>query len=206
MNQHHLHLHEKQTLWVVILTALTMAAEITFGLLANSMALLSDGIHMGSHVFALGLSWLTYVFIRRSSKNNIEFDTDRVLSLSAFTSGLILLFFALAITYGAIDRLFHPAEISFNEAIPVAILGLIVNVLSAFLLHHDHDSDQNLHAAYLHVLSDALTSLLAIAGLFAAMWWQLLWIDGVCALIGALVIILWAIRLLAQSGKNLIKK
>lgn len=207
MENRNLHKHEKQTLWVVLLTAVTMAVEVVFGLLTNSMALLADGIHMGSHVLAIGLSWIAYILVRKAVKTERYKDKgDRILSLSGYTSGLLLLFFAFGIAYSAIQRINNPVEIRFLEAILVASIGLAVNILSAFLLHHDHeeDKDHNLQAAYMHVLADALTSVLAIGGLTAAMLWNIIWIDGACALAGSLIIIRWSVKLIVQSGKSLI--
>lgn len=207
MDEQHLHKHEKQTLWVVLLTAATMAVEIVFGLITNSMALLADGIHMGSHVLAIGMSWVAYIIVRRVSKTEkYKNKGDRILSLSAYTSGLLLLVFAFGIAWGAIQRINNPVDIQFREAILVACIGLAVNILSAILLHHNHEEekDHNLQAAYLHVIADALTSVLAIAGLIIAMHWNIIWIDGACALAGAVIISRWSIKLIVQSGKSLI--
>ncbi|MGD9494079.1 MAG: cation diffusion facilitator family transporter [Bacteroidales bacterium] len=207
MDEKHLHKHEKQTLWVVLLTAATMAVEIVFGLITNSMALLADGIHMGSHVLAIGMSWVAYIIVRRVSKTEkYKNKGDRILSLSAYTSGLLLLVFAFGIAWGAIQRINNPVDIQFREAILVACIGLAVNILSAILLRHNHEEekDHNLQAAYLHVIADALTSVLAIAGLIIAMHWNIIWIDGVCALAGAVIISRWSIKLIVQSGKSLI--
>lgn len=207
MDEQHLHKHEKQTLWVVLLTAATMAVEVVFGLITNSMALLADGIHMGSHVLAIGMSWVAYIIVRRVSKTEkYKNKGDRILSLSAYTSGLLLLVFAFGIAWGAIQRINNPVDIQFREAILVACIGLAVNILSAILLRHNHEEekDHNLQAAYLHVIADALTSVLAIAGLIIAMHWNIIWIDGVCALAGAVIISRWSIKLIVQSGKSLI--
>lgn len=204
MSQHH-H-YEKKTMWVVILTAVTMVVEITFGLITKSMALLADGIHMGSHVMAIGLSWIAYVIVRRVEKNKkFTGNSDKILSLSGFSSGLILLIFALIIMIEAGERFFNPVDIVYKEAILVAIIGLVVNIASAFLLHHDHEhSDHNIRAAYIHVLADTLTSLSAILGLTVAMIWGIPFIDTIAAVISSLVIIKWSIGLLKESGKHLL--
>ncbi|WP_439185468.1 cation diffusion facilitator family transporter [Carboxylicivirga taeanensis] len=196
------HRHEKKTLWVVLLTALTMVVEIIFGITTKSMALLADGIHMGSHVLAIGLSWLAYVIIRRwSAVQTGQGRSDKVLSLSGYTSGLMLLIFAVIIMVEAVGRLYHPAEIVYKEAILVATIGLVVNIASAFLLHHEHEhSDHNIRAAYLHVIADAFTSLSAIIGLVAAMKWDIPFIDTIAAIISSLVIVKWAIGLLKDAG------
>lgn len=200
------HKHEKKTLWVVLLTAITMVVEIIFGIATNSMALLADGIHMGSHVLAIGLSWLAYVIVRRVSKSGkFNGNSDKILSLSGYSSGLMLLIFAIVIMVEAVERFFNPADIVYKEAIFVAIIGLVVNVVSAFLLHHKHEhSDHNIRAAYLHVIADALTSLSAILGLTAAMIWDIPFIDTIAAIISSFVIIKWSIGLLKDSGKVLL--
>jgi cobalt-zinc-cadmium efflux system protein len=198
--------YERKAMWVVMLTAITMVLEIIFGFTTNSMALLADGIHMGSHVLAIGLSWLAYVAVRRVSKSEkFTGNADKILSLSGYSSGLMLLIFAFVIIAEAIQRFHHPVDIFYKEAILVASIGLMVNIASAFLLHHDHKhSDHNIRAAYLHVIADALTSVSAIIGLFAAMIWDIPFIDAIAALLSSLVIIKWSIGLLKESGKVLI--
>ena len=200
------HNHEQKTRWVVLLTAVTMVVEIIFGLTTKSMALLADGIHMGSHVFAIGLSWLAYVIVRRiSTKGSFSGNSDKILSLSGYSSGIMLLIFAFVILVGAIERLYDPSAILYKEAILVAIAGLIVNIASAFLLHHDHQhSDHNIRAAYLHVITDALTSVTAIVGLTGAMIWHIVWLDALGAIISSFVIIRWSVILLKDSGAALL--
>lgn len=200
------HNHEKKTMWVVVLTAITMVVEIVFGLTTKSMALLADGIHMGSHVLAIGLSWIAYVLVRKLDKSGkFKGNSNKILSLSGYSSGLMLLIFAIVILVEAVERFYNPQEIVYKEAIIIAIIGLIVNVVSAFLLHHDHEhSDHNIKAAYLHVLADALTSLSAIVGLIAAMLWDIPFIDTFVAVISSLVIIKWSVGLLKESGKVLL--
>lgn len=198
--------HESKTLWVVLLTAVTMVVEIVFGISTKSMALLADGIHMSSHVLAIGLSWFAYVMVRKLSQNsNFSGNTAKILSLSGYTSGILLFVFAIYIVVEAIGRLYSPVTIAYNEAIVVACVGLAVNVASAFLLHHDHEhSDHNIKAAYLHVIADALTSLSAIGGLIAAMVWNIPFIDTIAALISSVVILKWAYGLLRDTGKALL--
>lgn len=202
----HQHKHEKKTFWVVLLTAITMIVEIIFGLSTKSMALLADGIHMGSHVLAIGMSWVAYIIVRKTSDSKtFTGNSDKILSLSGYTSGLLLLVFALVIVVEAIERIFSPQDIVYKEAILVAIIGLVVNIASAFLLHHDHEhSDHNIKAAYLHVIADALTSLSAILGLTAAMVWNIPFIDTIAAIISSLVIVKWSIGLLKESGAGLL--
>jgi cation diffusion facilitator family transporter len=198
---------EKRTRLVVIITAVTMVVEIIAGSVTKSMALLADGIHMGSHVMAIGLSWGAYILVRRlNEKGNKGLNQEKILSLSGYTSGLLLLIFALFIMVQAIERLLNPLEIAFREAIIVAFIGLIVNIVSAFLLHHDKaESDHNIKAAYLHVIADAFTSISAIAGLTAAMIWNISYVDSAAAVISSIVIIKWATGLLRDSGRVLIE-
>ncbi|WP_147377304.1 cation diffusion facilitator family transporter [Mangrovibacterium diazotrophicum] len=200
------HQHESKTMWVVLLTAVTMVVEIIFGLTTKSMALLADGIHMGSHVLAIGLSWLAYVIVRRVNKSDsFSGNSDKILSLSGYSSGLMLLIFAIVILVEAVERFFTPVTIVYKEAILVAIIGLAVNIASAFLLHHDHDhSDHNIRAAYLHVIADALTSVSAILGLTAAMVWDIPFIDTIAAVLSSLVIVKWSVGLLKETGKSLL--
>lgn len=185
-----------------------MVLEIIFGLFSNSMALLADGIHMGSHVLAIGLSWGAYALVRklrRKQVNNV--DNDKVLSLSAYTSGVLLLIFAVFIIIEAAERFFSNAvEIRYTEAMIVAAIGMVVNIICAFVLHdnngHKHE-DYNRHSAYLHVVADALTSLGAIFGLICAMIWDITWIDTLVAVVCSAVIIRWAKNLLFDTGKIL---
>ena len=194
--------NENKTLWVVVLTAVTMVVEVIFGLTTKSMALLADGIHMGSHVLAIGMSWIAYVIVRKvKSRKEFSGDADKILSLSGYTSGLMLLIFAIVIMIEAVERLFNPVGIEYKQAILIAIIGLGVNILSAILLHHKHEhSDHNIRAAYLHVLADTVTSVSAILGLTAAMIWNIPFIDTIAALISSLVIVRWSIGLLKDSG------
>lgn len=198
--------NKKRTGWVVILTAMTMVIEIIAGWLTGSMALLADGIHMGSHVLAIGLSWAAYVLVQRLSVNpSFTGKKEKVLSLAGYTSGLILLIFAAMIIAGAVGRFINPRTIEYREAIMIAFVGLGVNILSAFLLHHDHEEeDTNIRAAYIHVLADAVTSVAAILGLVTAMIWGLPYVDAIAALISSAVIIRWSLGLLKDAGKELI--
>lgn len=207
---------EKKTAFVVLFSAITMVLEIIFGLYSKSMALLADGIHMGSHVLAIGLSWGAYVLVRHLQKkksNNV--DNDKVLSLSAYTSGVLLLIFALFIIVEAIERFINPVgEIRYIEAMIVAVVGMIVNLICALVLHENHEhkhghshchehEDYNRHSAYLHVLADALTSLGAIFGLICAMIWNITWVDTLVAFICSIVIVRWAKKLLLDTGRVL---
>jgi cobalt-zinc-cadmium efflux system protein len=197
---------EKKTRMVVFLTAITMAVEIFFGLRTHSMALLADGIHMASHVLALGLSWIAYIVVRRiENQNRFKGDSNKILSLSGYSSGLMLLIFAFVILVEAVQRIINPSLILFREAILVATIGLAVNIASAFILHHDNEqSDHNIRAAYLHVIADALTSITAIVGLTAALIWNIIWLDAVVGMLGSFVIIKWSITLMNDSGSDLL--
>lgn len=200
---------EKKTAFVVLFSAVIMVLEIFFGLLSNSMALLADGIHMGSHVLAIGLSWGAYVLVRHLKRKQADnIDSEKVLTLAAYTSGVLLLLFAIFIIVEAVERFFVPnLEIRYLEAMVVAAIGLIVNIICALVLHDKsgHD-DYNRHSAYLHVLADALTSIGAIFGLICAMIWNITWIDTIVALICSAVIIRWATRMLFDTSKILITK
>jgi len=197
---------ERKTRWVVLLTAVAMIVEIVTGLATGSMALLADGIHMGSHVLAIGLSWIAYIIVRRLSDNSkYDNSTDKILSLSGYTSSLVLLVFAIFIIIQAVKRFILPVEIEYKEAIIVAFAGLIVNLLSVVLLRHDKaEADNNIKAAYFHVLADIITSIAAITGLTAAMIWNITYIDTIAAVISSFIIIKWATGLLKESGKVLV--
>jgi cation diffusion facilitator family transporter len=197
---------ERKTRLVVILTTVAMVVEIIAGILTGSMALLADGIHMGSHVLAIGMSWIAYIIVRKlSGREKYNNSTGKILSLAGYTSGLILMIFAVLIIVQAVERFFNPVDIIYREAIIVAIAGLVVNLVSAFILHHDRqESDHNIRAAYLHVLADSITSIAAITGLTAAMIWDISYIDTVAALVSSFVIIRWAAGLLKDSGRALI--
>jgi cation diffusion facilitator family transporter len=200
------HDHESQTRWVVMLTIATMILEITIGYYSNSMALTAEGWHMSTHVFAIGLTWAAYFFTRKyQASQKISFQGDRLLSLSGFTSAIVLQIIAVIMVLESVSRLIHPLPIKFSEAIAVAIAGLIVNGVSALLLHHDHDHhDHNIRAAYLHVLADGLTSMTAIIALTIGLFFRLFWLDALSGIIGSIVITSWAVQLIKGSGKKLI--
>ncbi|MBS4013262.1 MAG: cation transporter [Bacteroidetes bacterium] len=203
----HSHTFETKTLIVVIITAVTMVAEIFFGYWTNSMALLADGWHMASHVLALGLSWIAYVFARKyANSKKYSFSKEKLLSLSGFASAIFLLVVAVFMAIQSVERLISPVSIKFGEAIIVAVIGLIVNVLSAFILHHKYEhSDHNIRSAYLHVLADGLTSFTAIIALTAGMYYNLFYLDSLSGIISSVVITKWAIELIKNSGRTLIE-
>jgi cation diffusion facilitator family transporter len=209
---------ERNTKRVIWLTLFMMIIEISAGYLFGSMALLADGWHMGTHAVALGITVIAYYYARRHSDNpDYSFGTGKVGVLGGFASAVVLAVVALFMGAESIKRLVNPLPIHFNEAIVVAALGLIVNVVSAFLLqakpdhghkhatnkmHHDH----NLRAAYLHVLADALTSLLAIIALTAGKALGWVWMDPIMGIVGALIITKWSYGLLVDTGKVLLDR
>ena len=213
---------ERNTRRVIVLTLSMMVIEITAGYLFGSMALLADGWHMGTHAVALGITAFAYYYARRHSDNpNYSFGTGKVGVLGGFTSAVVLAVIALLIGVESIQRLISPHPIRFNEAIVVAFVGLVVNVISAFLLqekhhhHHDHGhdhghskkfGDHNLRAAYFHVLADALTSVLAIIALFTGKAFGWIWMDPTMGIVGALIISRWSYALLVDTGKVLLDR
>ncbi|WP_165356312.1 CDF family Co(II)/Ni(II) efflux transporter DmeF [Sphingosinicella sp. BN140058] len=220
---------ERRTLLVVGLTVVMMLAEIIGGALTGSMALLADGWHMGSHAAAIGLAAFAYRFARRHAHDRrFSFGTGKVGPLAGFASAIVLGLIALAMAYESAQRLLTPLRIEYSEAMIVAAIGLIVNLASAALLggdHHHHDSgevgeedhdhhdygepghhhhDHNLRAAYVHVLADAMTSLLAILALAGGSWLGLFWLDPVIGIVGAGVILWWSWGLIRGSGRVLL--
>lgn len=200
---------EKRTAFVVVFTFVMMLAEVVVGLLSHSMALFADGIHMGSHVLVIGLNWAAYVLVRRlENKGTTQYDSDKILNLSAFTSGIFLILMAVFIIVEAIERLTsNEGFLNYGFALSTAIVGLIANTISASVLHGHHGTtDYNSHAAYLHVLSDALTEIGAIIGLLCAMFWNITWIDSLVAVVSTIVVLRWAKRLLWDTGRALTKR
>ncbi|BAZ44426.1 Co/Zn/Cd efflux system component protein [Chondrocystis sp. NIES-4102] len=210
---------ERNTSVVMWLTAVTMVIEIITGSFFGSMALLADGWHMATHVAAFGIAVFAYRYARRHANNSkYTFGTGKVTILGGYTSAITLAVTALTIAIESMTRFFQPQEIRFNEAIAVAILGLVINLISAWLLqdhdhhdhhhHHDHHDhhhhDSNLKAAYIHVVTDALTSILAIIALIAGKYWGWIWLDAVMGLIGAGVISKWSYGLVKDTGAILL--
>lgn len=198
---------EQRTRIVVLIAFIMMIAEIVGGMAEKSMALLADGIHQGTHVLVLGISWYAYVLVRRlRAKDDKRYNRRRILALSGYTSGLLLLVFAILVGIEATERLFQPeVQIHYTEALAIAVVGLAVNSVCAWLLHSQHgESDINSRSAYLHVLSDALTGVGAIVGLLCAMLWGVNSIDAIVALASALVIMRWAIGVLREASRELV--
>jgi len=221
--------NERSTLRVVMLTVIMMTLEISAGAAFGSMALLADGWHMGTHAAALGITLFAYIYARRHADDpRYSFGVGKIGVLAGFSSAIVLLVIALLMAGESFQRLLAPQPIQFNEAIFVAVIGLAVNLFSAFLLqrdpahdhdhHHHHDDeedhehaedgqqDHNLKAAYLHVLADALTSVLAIAALLAGKSFGWTWLDAAMGIVGALVITRWSVGLLGDTSQILLDR
>ncbi len=223
---------ERRTWAVVILTGLTMLLEIVAGYWFNSMALLADGWHMASHMVAIGLAALAYLLARRyAADHRFAFGTWKIEVLAGFASALLLVVVALFMIGESLLRFWAPAAIGFDEALVVAVVGLLVNLLSAWLLRDEHDhghghgddahshaerghahahgapgKDLNRHAAFIHVLTDALTSVAAIIALLGGKLFGWGWLDPAMGIIGALVILVWARGLLRDTAKALLDR
>lgn len=214
-------LAERNTLWAVVLTAVMMAAEIAGGWMFNSMALLADGWHMSSHTLALGLSVLAYGAARRFAHDTrFAFGTWKIEVLGGYTSALLLVLIAGLMLYQSVERLISPTPIHYDQAIAIAVVGLLVNLVCAWLLkdghghdhhhthheqeNHGHHHDLNLRSAYLHVMADAATSVLAILALIGGKFWGASWLDPVMGIVGAGLVAIWAYGLLRDSGRVLL--
>lgn len=210
----------KRTLWVVALTVVMMVGEIVAGYITGSMALLADGFHMATHAGALGIAAAAYSYAKRhASSSRYSFGTGKVGDLGGFASALILGMVSLAIAVESVMRLLQPTEVQFGTATLIAIVGLIVNIVSALLLGHGHShshghddhhghghghGDNNLKSAYVHVIADALTSVLAIAALLAGRYLGWVWLDPVMGIVGAIVIARWAWSLMGVTSAVLL--
>ncbi len=225
-------LAERSTRRAVVLTAIMMVVEIVGGWTLNSMALLADGWHMSSHALALGLALFAYAFARRHADNaRFAFGTWKVEVLGGYTSAILLLGVAGLMAFQSVERLFAPTPIHYQEAIVIAVIGLLVNLICAWWLRGSHDhahhghghghdhhghghghphghghghKDLNLRAAYLHVVADAATSVLAIVALLVGMLWGATWMDPVMGIVGAVLVTVWAWGLLRSTGKVLL--
>ena len=228
---------ERRTWAVIILCTVMMIAEIVGGALFGSLALIADGLHMSTHAGALLLAALAYTFARRYAADpNFTFGTGKFGDLAGYSSAIVLAMIALLIGYEAVSRFLDPVPIAFNEAIPIAALGLLVNIASAWLLagghHHGHrhrmamatrtimtttmittithddahHRDNNMRAAVVHVMADAAVSVLVIVGLLLARTFGWLWMDPLAGLIGALVIASWSVALIRDTGAILLDR
>lgn len=214
---------ERNTLLAVVLTAVMMVVEIAGGWMYNSMALLADGWHMSSHALALSLSVIAYAAARRlAGHSRFAFGTWKIEILGGYTSAVLLSLVALLMAYQSVERLISPTVIHYNEAIGIGAVGLLVNLVCAWLLRgadhshdhghghghthgdHGHHEDLNLRSAYVHVLADAATSVLAIVALFGGKLWGASWLDPVMGLVGAALVAAWAFSLMRDSGKVLL--
>jgi cation diffusion facilitator family transporter len=228
---------EPRTVLVIVITTTMMFVEIIAGIVYGSMALLADGLHMASHAVALSINVFAYIYARRHAHDaSYSFGTGKVNTLGGYTGAVLLAGFALIMAVESIARLISPVEIEFNQAIFVAVLGLLVNGASVLILgvhHHDHDDaghdhahshgdshesehdhdhghhhhhDHNLISAYLHVLADALTSLLAIFALLAAKYFGFVWADPLMGIVGAILVARWSLGLLRSTGVVLLDR
>lgn len=206
------HTHaEKRTGRVMLLTAMMMVIEIVAGSAFGSMALLADGWHMATHVGAFGIALFAYRYARKHAASpRFTYGTGKVSVLGGFASAVALAVIALFMAVESVVRLFKPQVITFDEAIWVAVLGLIVNLVSGLMLKEDHDHghshghDHNLRAAYFHVLADALTSVFAIIALLSGKYFGWNWLDPVMGIVGALVITRWSMGLLTDTSRLLL--
>ena len=217
----------RRTLWVVVLTSVMMVGEIIAGSMFNSMALLADGFHMSTHAGALAIAAWAYAFARRHARDRrFSFGTGKVGDLAGFASAVILGMIAFGIAVESVIRLMEPRPVAFTEATLVAVIGLLVNIASALLLsgghkhihqhaghdhHHGHDQshgahhhDNNMRAAFVHVIADALTSVLAIAALLSGRYLGWVWLDPVMGIVGAVVIATWSWSLVRQTAAVLL--
>jgi len=218
------HAAERGTRLVMWITAAMMVIEIVAGWWFNSMALLADGWHMSSHALAIGLSAFAYAAARKYARDpRFAFGTWKIEVLGGFASAIFLLGVAALMVFGSVERILSPTAIHYQEAIVVAVLGLVVNVVCALILgrahdhhphdhggghghDHDHHHDLNLRSAYLHVIADAVTSVLAIIALIGGWIYGWAWLDPVMGIVGAILVASWARGLLAETGKVLLDR
>lgn len=224
-------LAQKKILFATILTAVMMIFEIVGGWVFNSMALLADGWHMSSHMIALGLAYVAYRAARHYAQDaRFSFGTWKIEILAGYSSAIILMLVAILMAFQSIERIFSPVPIHFNEAIPIAVVGLLVNLICAWLFHdgdhehghhhghghsyshhthsghgHSHDvHDLNHRAAFLHVVADAVTSVLAILALIAGKYFGWNFLDPILGIVGAFLVANWSWSLIRQTGKTLL--
>jgi len=215
MVHHHVHKitneNERKTFVVIIITIITMFVEIVYGYLTNSMALLADGYHMGTHALALSLTYVAYILIRRfKDSQKFPTGTNKIGTLAAYTSSLFLGLTGVWIIYEGARRIVSPIQIEFNEAILIAVIGLVINLICIMIMgdshkdEHCHNEDYNFKAAYYHILADVLTSILAILALIAGKYFNVVYLDSCIGLLGGVLILRWALNLLKDTIKVLI--
>lgn len=204
---------ERKTLVVIILTLITMFAEIIVGYYTNSMALFADGCHMGTHALALSITFLTYVFIRKFANSpSFAFGTGKFSTLSGFASSILLGVTGIYIIKEGIERFINPLSIGLKEAIIVAVIGFIVNLLCIIIMRgndhghceHKHSEDYNFKAAYLHIMSDLMTSVFAIFALITAKYLGWNFLDPIVGVIGGIIICIWAYGIIKSTSMILL--
>lgn len=209
---------KNKILFVIIITLITMIAEITFGVISHSMALLADGFHMGTHVFALGLSYIAYYLCQKFA-NSCKFKngTDKIKELAGYTSSLFLGLSGILIIAQSIHRFFNPLSIDFNQAALVCIIGLVVNLASVMIMdfddicNHVHhvahvhkNRDNNFKSAYFHILADILTSVFALIALLSGKYFGFVFLDPVIGVLGGVIVLKWAFNLVKSTAMNLL--
>ena len=204
-SHYHIHTNERSTRIVVLLSVCTMALELYFGYANHSVALMMDGWHMLTHVLVMSLAWAAYWYLKRVHGENKPKLKEKVISLSAFASAVVLLVVTLLMIVESVQKFFHLDIDVSDGALAVSVIGLVVNGASAFFLHREEEHrDLNMHAAYLHVMSDVVISIFAIIALFAARFWDFKILDPVCGLLSALIIIRWAVGLIRRSWHQIV--
>lgn len=212
---------ERKTLVVVLLTFFTMLIEILAGWIFNSMALFADGLHMGTHATALSISLFAYILARKySNDKRFAFGSWKIEILGAYTSAVILGIVGLYVFIASIERILKPLVIIYDYALIVAVSGLIINILSAFILgydhrhnnqneehhHHHHETDLNLKSAFFHIIADAVTSVFAILALFGAKYFHFNWLDPLMGIAGSILIFKWTFTLIKETSRILLDK
>lgn len=205
-SHYHIHANERSTRLVVLISFCTMLLELYFGYRANSKTLMMDGWHMLSHVLVMLLAWSAYFYIKRNQNEITHAQQHKVISLSGFASAVIMLLITLGMIYESVTGFFDTHADVTNETMLVAVIAIVVNGISAFLLHREEEKkDVNLEAAYLHVLSDIVLSVFAIISLLAIKYFGFKMLDSVLALFGALVILKWSIELIRKSWAEVLE-
>jgi cation diffusion facilitator family transporter len=199
--------HARRTRWVVALTFGMMLVEVVGGLLTGSMALLADGLHMSTHAAAIGIATLAYGYAKtQGHSERFVFGTGKVGDLAGFASAILLGVVAIGVAVESVRRMISPVPLAFREALPIACVGLVVNLVSALLLHDEEDEghDNNLRSAYVHVLADAVTSVLAIGAILGVHFLGWAWLDPAMGLVGAGLIASWSLSLMRRAGSVLL--